>query len=113
MEIKKVLNQIVKRLKLANPYKIVLFGSHAKGIATPESDIDLMVILDNHHLPKNYAEQLKMRRDIKKMTLDINFQYPMDLKIYTHAEFKELKKRGSFFIGEIEKTGVTIYEKSY
>ena len=42
MEIKKVLNQIVKRLKLADPYKIVLFGYHAKGVATPHSDIDLM-----------------------------------------------------------------------
>ena len=112
MEIKKVLDQIIKRLKLANPYKIVLFGSYAKGIATPESDIDLMVILDNHHLPKNYTEQLKIRRDVKKMTLDINYQYPMDLKIYTRREFKHLKDRGSFFIDEIEKTGVTIYEKS-
>ena len=112
MEIKKVLNQIVERLKLANPYKIVLFGSYAKGTPTSESDIDLMVILDNYHLPENYTEQLKIRRDIKKMTLDINYKYPMDLKIYSRAEFKELENRGSFLIGEIKRTGVTIYEKS-
>jgi len=112
MDIKKVLNQIVNRLKQANPYKIVLFGSYANGIPTHESDIDLMVILDNNHLPKNYSEQLRIRRNIKKLTLDINYNYPLDLKIYSRAEFKELKDRGSFFIGEIERTGVTIYEKS-
>ena len=27
-----------------NPIKIVLFGSHARGTAVPDSDIDLLVI---------------------------------------------------------------------
>jgi hypothetical protein len=35
----------------------------------------------------------------------------MDFKIYSKAEFKRLKDRGSFFISEVEKTGETIYEK--
>ncbi|MDR2192660.1 MAG: nucleotidyltransferase domain-containing protein [Endomicrobium sp.] len=63
MGIDNVLNQLVEKLKAADPYKIVLFGSHAKGTATPESDIDLMVILDNDDIAKTYSERLK-KRDI-------------------------------------------------
>ncbi|MDR2395367.1 MAG: nucleotidyltransferase domain-containing protein, partial [Endomicrobium sp.] len=46
------LNKLVERLKAVDPYKIVLFGSYAKGIAKPDSDIDLLVILDNDKLTK-------------------------------------------------------------
>jgi predicted nucleotidyltransferase len=106
-----VLNQLVEKLKAADPYKIVLFGSYAKGTATPESDIDLMIILDNDYISKDYSEKLERNWEVKKLVLDINYQYPMDFKIYSKAEFKNLKNKGSFFIREIEKTGKTIYEK--
>ena len=111
MNIDSVLKQLIKKLKAADPYKIVLFGSHANGTATPESDIDLMVILDNYIISKTYGEDVRRYIAIRKLILDINSQYPMDLKVYSRAEFKRKKRKGSFFINEIEKTGKTIYEK--
>ena len=111
MSIDFVLKQLIEKLKEADPYKIILFGSHANGTATLESDIDLMVILDNYLISKTYGEDIKRYIAIRKLILDINSQYPMDLKVYSRAEFQNKKKKGNFFIREVEKTGKTIYEK--
>ena len=111
MNIEYILNQLVDKLKAADPYKIILFGSYAKGTAAPGSDIDLIVIIDNYIISKTYAEDVKRYVAIRKLLLDINSQYAMDLKVYSRAEFQRKKEKGSFFIKEIEKTGITIYEK--
>ena len=111
MEIKKVLNQIVKRLKQADPYKIVLFGSHAKGVATPDSDIDLMVILDNNNIAKTYDERMGNKLNMRRLVRDINYKYPMDILVYSKAELNKVKNHGNSFVEEIEKTGKVIYEK--
>jgi predicted nucleotidyltransferase len=111
MNIDNVLNQLVERLKAADPYRIILFGSYAKGTAVHDSDIDLMVILDNDFVPKSCAEKLERNFGVHELVLDINYEYAMDLKIYSRAEFQNRKYAGSFFIKEIEKTGKIIYEK--
>ena len=108
MEINNILNQIVESLKAADPYKIILFGSYAKGTATKDSDIDLMVILDNDFVSSNSRE--KSNRNCAVLNL-VDHICPMDLFIYSKAEYKKRKKRGSFLIYEIERTGKTIYEK--
>ncbi len=41
-----VKDRIVQQLR---PKKVVLFGSHANGTAEPESDIDLLVVLNDRH----------------------------------------------------------------
>jgi predicted nucleotidyltransferase len=110
-EINDYLSLVVERLKAADPYKIVLFGSYAKGEAKPESDIDLMVILDNEYIPKDGTMQCKRNVKVIKLVRDMHYKYGIDFKIYSKAEFKNLKDRGSFFIEEVEKTGETIYEK--
>ncbi len=42
-DIQKVVTRLVKA---ANPCKIILFGSYARGDETPDSDVDIMVIED-------------------------------------------------------------------
>ncbi|MCL2282067.1 MAG: nucleotidyltransferase domain-containing protein [Fibromonadales bacterium] len=39
-----VISRIVQCLMGLNVYKVILFGSYAKGTATEDSDIDLVVI---------------------------------------------------------------------
>ncbi len=41
--IQKVVRQIVKRF---HPQRVILFGSHAYGEPTEESDVDLLVVMD-------------------------------------------------------------------
>ena len=41
------LREIIDRIVSGfSPRKIILFGSHARGTATPESDVDLLVVTD-------------------------------------------------------------------
>jgi predicted nucleotidyltransferase len=112
MNIDNVLNQLVEKLKAANPYKIILFGSYAKGTAALDSDIDLMIILDNYDIAKTYEERLDKKCYIRKLVIDINKLYSMDILVYSKAEFKKIKEYGNFLIDEIEKTGKVIYEKA-
>jgi predicted nucleotidyltransferase len=42
-DIRKVVQRLVEA---ANPRKIILFGSYARGEETPDSDVDIMVIED-------------------------------------------------------------------
>ena len=85
MKINMVLKQIVNRLKPADPYKIVLFGSHAKGTATSDSDIDLMVILDSQSIAKSYDERMKNKLYMRRLLRDINYKQPMDILVYSRA----------------------------
>jgi len=46
--------QGLKKLYGEQLEKIVLFGSQARGDATPESDIDILIVLKN---PFNYSQE--------------------------------------------------------
>jgi predicted nucleotidyltransferase len=52
-DIERELPRIVDRIVVAfNPVKIILFGSRARGDGRPDSDVDLLIVLDqmtNHH----------------------------------------------------------------
>jgi predicted nucleotidyltransferase len=108
-EINDYLNKLVERLKVVDPYKIVLFGSYAKGTAKPDSDIDLLVILDNDQFTHGKETSIRNCEIINKI-YDIYSHRDVDIRIYSKAEYQFLKNRGSFFIYEVERTGETIYE---
>ncbi|MDR0485834.1 MAG: nucleotidyltransferase domain-containing protein [Elusimicrobiota bacterium] len=106
-----VINQIVERLKPADPYKIVLFGSYAKGTADKDSDIDLLVILDNFNIVKTSSEKFKIYINVSNLLLDTNKKYHMDVIIYSRAEFNNLMEDGSSFWDAVSKTWKALYEK--
>jgi len=112
MDIDTLLDNLVLSLKPSNPYKIILFGSYAKGHPDEHSDIDLMVILDNNHVSTTYTERLNQKINIRNLVLDINRKMPLDLLVYSKEELSIVKRNGNFLIDEIEKTGKVIYEKT-
>ncbi|MDR1248209.1 MAG: nucleotidyltransferase domain-containing protein [Treponema sp.] len=112
MNINEILDDLVFSLKPSDPYRIILFGSYAKGNQNENSDIDLMVILDDNHVSKTYAERLNKRISIRKLVLEINRKIPLDILVYSKAELKKIKEHGNYFIDEIEKTGKILYEKT-
>ncbi|MDR3197508.1 MAG: nucleotidyltransferase domain-containing protein [Planctomycetaceae bacterium] len=99
-------------LKVSDPYKIILFGSHADNSATDDSDIDLMVVLDNNNVATSYKERLDKKLYIRRLVRNINYKIALDILVYSKEELKLIKENGNYFISEIEKTGKVIYEKN-
>ena len=81
------------------------------GRAHPESDVDLLVILDSQVISKTYDERMRTRLSARKCILEINKDIPIDLLVYTRAEHDYLLQQGVSFLNEIEKSGKTLYEK--
>lgn len=106
------LDDLVSCLLTVDPYRIVLFGSAAAGEQTAESDIDLLVILDSQVFPRTYGERMATRIAVRKSIREINRRLPIDLVVYTRAEYEFLKQQGASFLSGIEKSGKTLYEKS-
>lgn len=94
--------RIVSELK---PEKIILFGSYAYGNPTPDSDVDLLVIMN--------TKAKEVDRYVAVSNLLYPRQFPVDILVKTPKEIEaEAKKRGNFFMREILKKGKVLYERS-
>ncbi|MDR1466774.1 MAG: nucleotidyltransferase domain-containing protein [Treponema sp.] len=105
------IDQLIEALRQSDPYRIILFGSCAKGTATEDSDIDMVVILDNNGVAKTYQERLDKKLYINRLVRNINYRIALDILVYSKEEYRIVKNNGNYFIDEIEKTGKIIYEK--
>ena len=84
-----------------SPRQVVLFGSYANGRATPDSDVDLLVIMDR---VSDGAEQaIEMRRRIPRA-------FPLDLLVLSKREAsRRIAQKDSFFTSVL-RDGKTLYE---
>ena len=87
---------------------IILFGSHAWGNPTVDSDIDLLVVLDEKGFAKSYTERLKKKVAIARVLEGIDRQYGLDILVYTVNEWELLLREGSFFTKTIAVKGVAL-----
>ena len=84
------------------PQRVVLFGSYARGKATEDSDVDILVIM-NHDKPRNVDQAIAIR-----LTTDTPF--PMDLLVKRPAEVAERLALNDTFIRSILEDGEVLYE---
>ena len=97
----KAIGRIASELK---PEKIILFGSYAYGNPTPDSDVDLLVIM------KTRAKQID--RYLAVSNLLYPREFPVDIIVKTPKEIQmELKKKGNFFMREVLTKGKVVYER--
>jgi len=59
-----------------HPEKIILFGSHARGDAGPDSDVDLMVIIASDEHPSRTAAEITNRVHPRSYGLDLIVRSP-------------------------------------
>ncbi len=85
------------------PQKVILFGSHATGKATPDSDVDLFVIMPFKGKAPHQAIAIRQR---------FHAPFPMDLLVSTPATVRRRLKQGDFFIREIVTRGTVLYDAS-
>ncbi len=106
------IEEIVSKLQGLSPHKIILFGSQATGSYTEDSDIDLIIILDSKNIPQTYEEKMKNKLAVRNCLFEINEHVPIDLLVYTKAEYDIIEKAKTSLIKEINNTGKILYEKA-
>ena len=98
----KLAKEVRKRLtkELGQPVKVIMFGSQARGDATKESDIDLLVIL-----PSLDSKILSLAFDV---AWEVGFDAGKMISIVP-AEKNELKRLAvSPFYRAVKREGVTV-----
>jgi predicted nucleotidyltransferase len=106
------LDQITENLKSLDPYRIVLFGS-ALGEAVDEpADIDLLVILDSDTISTSYEEKIENKLLVRRCIYQISKEIPVDLLVYTKAEYAIIKHNKNSFFNDIDIKGKVLYEKA-
>jgi predicted nucleotidyltransferase len=98
------LGRAVQRIvKALDPEKIILFGSYAYGEPTPDSDIDLLVIM---HTEASLTERyLSVSRLLRPRP------FPVDILVKTPQEVENAIRSGNFFLKEILSRGEILYER--
>ena len=101
-----IINEIVTRVKENFKIKsIFLFGSSVSGNLHEDSDIDLLIILDEPGIANEFMEVVKRRNNVTKLLLDIRKKVALDILVYTKDEWDLLKKDRSSFVREIMENG--------
>ncbi|MCA9994235.1 MAG: nucleotidyltransferase domain-containing protein [Anaerolineales bacterium] len=93
-----------------SPQQIILFGSQAQGEATYSSDVDLLVILDDHHqlAPQNFRERSRKLSDLFPYR-----SFGLDALVLTQTEIELLQQtnEGEWdLILDILANGKRLYE---
>ena len=95
---------IQKIVQELNPEKIVLFGSYAYGNPNPDSDVDLLVIMNTKASPKD--------RSWAVSRLLLPRPFPVDILVKTPREVQQGLETGDFFLKEILTRGKVLYDRN-
>ncbi|MBZ0253819.1 MAG: nucleotidyltransferase domain-containing protein [Candidatus Methylomirabilis sp.] len=98
--IAEMVRRIVARF---DPEKIVLFGSYARGEATAESDVDLLVVRPVEGSRREKAVQVE-----NAMT---GIRMPTDIVVITPAQASAETARAGSIVGLALREGKVLYER--
>ena len=100
-----LLSEMTSRLvQTFHPDQVILFGSHAYGQPTPESDLDLLVVMP---FSGGYFHQAaKIRRHLA-------LPIPLDLLVRTPEQLQHRMDIGDRFIREVLERGKVMYEAAH
>lgn len=101
IDIEEIKLKIIKKLKLLNPEKIILFGSYAYGNPTNESDLDICVV------QKEYKSRWEEKAKIRELLKDIKM--PKDILVPYLEEYEFYKKEYGSVYKDIEDKGVVLW----
>ena len=99
-----LLKEIVRRiLEVGTPEKVLLFGSHARGDARSDSDLDLFIV-EKSPLPR-YKRAVPYR-------LALLGAFPAkDIVVYTPKEIEDWRDVPNSFVSAVLREGKVLYER--
>jgi predicted nucleotidyltransferase len=83
------------------PERIILFGSHARGAAGADSDVDLLVILPLRGVSRH--------QQTAAIYQQCHPGFAVDIVVRTPEEFELGQKRRDWFLQEIAREGKILY----
>ena len=86
-----------------HPERIILFGSYATGTPTPDSDLDLLVVMD--------TEQPRNKRSLPIRLMFNPVPCAMDILVYTPAEVEKWNGATNHIVTEAFLDGKVIYDQ--
>lgn len=99
-----LIGEIVRRIvDTAQPEKIILFGSRARGDARPNSDFDVLVI--------KQSTEPSYRRDAPLYVALAGLPVEVEVLVYTPEEVAEWAQVPQAFVTTATREGKTIYER--
>jgi predicted nucleotidyltransferase len=98
--IEEVVHQIVTRFY---PQQVILFGSYAYGQPRPESDVDLLVVMDT---------PLKETEQAARICQTVEYHFGLDLIVRTPATLDRRLTLGDPFLHEVIREGEVLYERA-
>jgi predicted nucleotidyltransferase len=97
-----IIQELIRRIaERFQPQKIILFGSYAYGKPRPESDVDLLVVMDT---------PLRMTQQALEIRQHVNPLFGVDIIVYTPNYLQQRIQYGDSFLKEITERGVVVYE---
>ena len=99
-EIRDFVDKVVEEF---SPQRVILFGSYARGDATPDSDVDLLVIMPTQKETIEQAVEVRQR---------IRRSFPLDLIVKTPEDVAWRLSLQDCFLTTIVTEGKTLYESS-
>jgi uncharacterized protein len=98
------IEQIKERLvKELHPLRIVLFGSHARGDAGPDSDVDLFIVMNSN---ESFFERARHVSSIFNPR-----DWSLDAFVFTPEEVAADSGRNGTLVEIVEREGKVIYER--
>jgi len=98
----RVIHELIERIvDKFHPLRIVLFGSYAYGEPHPESDVDILIVMDT---PLREVQQAQQIRQF------INPLFGVDILVYSPSRLNERLELGDSFLREVISKGIVVYE---
>src|SRR5271166_5936723 len=100
-ELSSIFDRITGRF---NPEKIILFGSYARGDATEQSDVDILVVA------RTDLPQRERFKAIRRVLAD--FPVALDVYLKTPEEYERWRGVVNHVVYFADKYGTVVYERS-
>lgn len=88
-----------------NPLAIYLFGSYAWGNPHQDSDLDLLVVIDDYHTTRH---KILAAGHVALACLDL----PKDILLYGKEEFEARAKTEKTLCHKVKQLGIQIYART-
>jgi len=100
--IMKAISQLVEELSQKHPEieRISLFGSFARNEAVPGSDVDILIVLTDSHLPFE---------DRMKEYMPSSFPVGIDIFPYTRSEIDIMLSQGNHFLKSANQDSILLF----